>query len=322
MKNVPKTALAAAAVCAVLCAALLAFAGCSAGTGARSETPPEPAAGLDTKYNADGPLRVSSLVTEAPDTVCQKYTVWYPSELEDSSREYPLVIMANATGMRASLYGEIFRRLASWGFIAAGNEDENCRSGASSAATLDFVLSLNSDPDSPLYRKVDTEHIGIAGHSQGGVGAVNAVTRQENGSLYAALCLVSITSSYWSREDVFGPEWDYDISAVNIPCLMTAGTGETDAGTSEDASDPEGQGFCPLWSLRASFDAMPKGVPRVAARRTGADHVEMLRQSAGFMTAWFAFWLQGDEEAGHAFFGEDAEILTSPNWQDVQTIEP
>ena len=29
-------------------------------------------------------------------------------------------------------------------------------------------------------------------------------------------------------------------------------------------------------------------------------------------------YLQDNEEAGTAFFGENAEILTNPNWQDVR----
>ena len=42
----------------------------------------------------------------------------------------------------------------------------------------------------------------------------------------------------------------------------------------------------------------------------------------GYMTAWFMYWLQGDEEAGKAFFGENAEIKTNENWQDVTVNIP
>ena len=34
--------------------------------------------------------------------------------------------------------------------------------------TLDYMLKLNEDPESIFYHKIDTDHIGIAGHSQGG----------------------------------------------------------------------------------------------------------------------------------------------------------
>ncbi len=36
------------------------------------------------------------------------------------------------------------------------------------------------------------------------------------------------------------------------------------------------------------------------------------------MTAWFLYWLQNDNEAKNVFFGDNAEILSNSNWQDVE----
>ena len=44
----------------------------------------------------------------------------------------------------------------------------------------------------------------------------------------------------------------------------------------------------------------------------------MLRSADGYMTAWFMYYLKGDTEAGKAFFGENAEILSNENWQDIK----
>ena len=57
------------------------------------------------------------------------------------------------------------------------------------------------------------------------------------------------------------------------------------------------------------------------AREKNRDHGDMLRYADGYMTAWFLYYLQDNEEAGTAFFGENAEILTNPNWQDVKVEE-
>ena len=65
-----------------------------------------------------------------------------------------MVIMANGTGTKASAYGEVFNHLATWGFISVGNEDDNSRTGASSAVTLDYMLKLNDDPESIFYHKI------------------------------------------------------------------------------------------------------------------------------------------------------------------------
>ena len=57
---------------------------------------------------------------------------------------------------------------------------------------------------------------------------------------------------------------------------------------------------------------------KVRGRITGAEHGDMLVLSDGYMTAWMLYQLQGNEEAGSAFIGVDAEILHNEGWQDVE----
>ena len=54
------------------------------------------------------------------------------------------------------------------------------------------------------------------------------------------------------------------------------------------------------------------------ARRTDTEHGPMLYAGDGYVTAWFLYWLQDDEYAGGAFFGEQAELSENPLWQDVR----
>ncbi|MCD8192557.1 MAG: alpha/beta hydrolase [Oscillospiraceae bacterium] len=277
-----------------------------------------PAGEIEKKYTAMGELDVSYSEFDAKTDAYQKYEIWYPSEMINSDTKYPLVVMANGTGVRASEYQEVFKHLASWGFIAVGNEDDSSLTGASSAETLDFMLAQNENTSSVFYGKIDIENIGIAGHSQGGLGAVNAVTNQNNGNLYKAIWTASATSPYWGQDDVFGAAWRVDMSKINIPCFMVAGTGPADAGTATDITQKEGQGICPLWGLTESYNAIPDGTPKVMARLIGKDHGDMLRYADGYMTAWFMYYLKGDDYAGGAFFGDNAEISTNANWQDVQ----
>ena len=63
---------------------------------------------------------------------------------------------------------------------------------------------------------------------------------------------------------------------------------------------------------------MQDNITKLLARRNDADHGEMLYYADGYVTAWFMYYLQGDAKAGEAFFGEDAEILSNTNWQDIQ----
>ena len=45
----------------------------------------------------------------------------------------------------------------------------------------------------------------------------------------------------------------------------------------------------------------------------------MLYKADGYVTAWFMWQLQGDENAATAFIGNDPEILKNPLYQDQKT---
>lgn len=290
-----------------------------------------PKGAIEEKYTALGEYEVAYTEFETPNTAWEKYEFWYPSDLEQSEKEYPVIVIANGTGMKASKMKSIYEHLASWGFIVAGYEDEHSRTGTSSAATLDYILALNEESQSVFHGHIDTENIGIAGHSQGGVGAINAVTQQENGNKYKAICAQSATSSAVAYglnllDGELGGGWSCDTATLSIPAFMVAGTGNADAGNVEEnrleLAEGETQGICPLWWLRACYDAMPDSAPKVIGRLAGKDHGDIPYSADGYMTAWFMYWLQHDEEAGKAFFGENAGILTNENWQDVTVNIP
>lgn len=95
-----------------------------------------PAGDIEKAYTALGGYEVSTEEYDANNSVYKKHEVWYPSEMKNSDKKYPLVIMANGTGTKASQYKEVFKHLASWGFVVAGNEDENSRTGASQRLRL------------------------------------------------------------------------------------------------------------------------------------------------------------------------------------------
>ncbi|MGN0669898.1 MAG: alpha/beta hydrolase, partial [Oscillospiraceae bacterium] len=175
-----------------------------------------------------------------------------------------------------------------------------------------LMLKMNEDSTSIFCGKVDIENIGVGGHSQGGVGAINAVTAQENGSCYKALYTASTTHIVLADALI----WHYDISQVSIPYFMTAGTLQTDAGDGIEGSS--NVGIAPLFSLQENYAAISDEAEKIMARRVNADHGDMLYLADGYMTAWFMYWLNGDEEAGKVFFGDNSEILNNANWQDIQ----
>ena len=272
---------------------------------------------IEAEYAAMGDYEVSYAEYPALDVLIKQYKVWYPSALEEGSQEWPVVVMANGTGVPASRYEPIFQHLASWGFVVIGNEQQASWQGDGSEGALELLIRLNEDPESAFYQKLDLECVGAAGHSQGAIGAINGVTSQPNGWRYKALYTASTPSSRYAMT----LNWNYDVSKIQIPYFMAAGTGLLDAGEEglpEVVEDTQEISISPLWSQEENYSLIPNTTPKLRARRTGADHAEMLPWGDGYMTAWFMYWLQGDQEAGEAFVGEGAEILSNPCWQDLE----
>lgn len=55
---------------------------------------------------------------------------------------------------------------------------------------------------------------------------------------------------------------------------------------------------------------------KIMMRRIGAEHGQMLYSADEYVTAWFMWQLQGDEEASRAFIGDSPEILKNNLYQD------
>lgn len=265
---------------------------------------------LEMKYSQPGDYTPAYTEFPSDNESIGKIRVWYPAELESGGKSWPMIMVVNASGTPAASYEPFFPRLASWGFIVVGNEDGQTGNGETASLTLDFMLNI---PDgSVLSGKIDYDSMGIIGYSQGGAGAICAVTNFENGAQYKAMFTGS--AAYPTLAKNMG--WEYDVSKVAIPYLLAAGTGKSD----DSGADPETSygGISPLSALIANYDSIANNVPKVRARAVGAEHEQMLMRSDGYMTAWMLYQLTGDEEAGTVFIGENAEILRNANWQDVE----
>lgn len=263
---------------------------------------------LEEKFAGTGNFTVKSVIIPVLEAF-ERYELWYPADMEISGESYPVVIFANGTGVKASRYKPVLEHLASWGFIVAATEETHSWNGFSAEMCLRLMIKLNeaeSWPDwesNPFYGHVDLENIGISGHSQGGVGVVNAITDTRHADWYKAAFMASPTN----KELAHGLEWDYDATLIHIPVLLVSGTGDGDEKL-----------VVSLEQLREIYSDIPDDVNKVMARRSGADHGDMLTFADGYMTAWFLWQLQGNQEAAKAFTGADAEILSNSCYQDVE----
>ena len=257
----------------------------------------------EANYMANGSFSVS--VYEEPALqVFKKYTIFYPSELETTERQYPVIVLCNGSGTPVSKYPAVPKHYASWGFIVIGTEEEYAWNGFGAEMSVRHLERLNANPQleenkpNIFYQKIDLDRVGIVGHSQGGVGVLNAVTAQEHQNVYRAA--VSLSPTNQALADAL--EWSYDASRVHTPILLLSGAGGGDdwVVTGEQ-----------LERIYSDITGV-----KVMARRRDTAHNEMLYAANGYVTAWFLWHLQGDAEAAGMFTGASPDLSGNPLYQD------
>ena len=255
---------------------------------------------IEAKYLQYGGYDTEKYTAKAEDPI-KKYTVYYPKELESTDHTYPMILVVNGTGGKATKYEPQFELFASWGFIVVGTQDKGTGTGETTVKTLHFVLDLNDNADSVFYHKIDTENIGITGFSQGGAALMNVLTKYEEASYFKAAAPLSPVCEKTALETTNYP---YDSADVHCPILLMAGTSgefETDL-------------VIPIDELNMQYDKIT--FPKAMARRIGMTHDDMMYSAGGYVMAWFRWQLMGDEEAAKAFIGESPELMSNSMYQD------
>ena len=244
---------------------------------------------VEQKYHENGPYQVT---VHSIDDI----HVFVPDTIHNAP--LPTVVMVNGTGLKAQHYRPVFEHLASWGFVVIGNDDSNAWNGRSAIVSLEKALCQNSMENSPLYQRIDLHRIGVVGHSQGAMGAINAATEDDRFKvLYAASCPQK------SLAKKLG--WSYSMKTISIPTMLVAGTGWIDRRIS------------PLGSLLHLADELPDTTPMLLGRLNGVEHRFVLHEGDAYMTAWLRHFLANDADAAAALASDNPEILNNPRWQDV-----
>lgn len=259
---------------------------------------------IETAYMKNGEFEVA--VFEEP--VLHgfgKYITYYPTELEASDKKYPVIVISNGSGTPISKYPAVQKHFASWGFIVIGTEEEYDWNGFAAEMCLRHLKRWNdnekiNDTKSIFYQKVDFENVGIVGHSQGGVGVINAITAQPHKDTYKAAVSLSPTN----KTLAYNLEWEYDAALINTPIMLVSGAGGGDdwVVTGEQ--------------LNEIYNDIKSN--KLAMRRKDTPHGLVHYSVNGYVTAWFMWHLKGDEDAAKAFVGDDAEIFTNDLYTDLK----
>ena len=257
---------------------------------------------IEKKYMANGTYEVSPL----ENTVLQefgKFIVYYPKELETENKKYPVIVLCNGSGTPMSKYSSVAKHLASWGFIVIGTEENYSWNAFGAEISIRYLERFNEnetieDRKSIFYQKVDFDNVGVVGHSQGGVGVINALTDTTHKDIYKAAVSLSPTNKELAH-DLF---WDYDATLIKTPIILISGAGGGD------------DWVVTLEQLKSIYNDISS--PKIMFRRKNTVHNEVLYSANGYVVAWFMWQLQNDKDASKAFIGDNPEILKNELYQD------
>ena len=129
-------------------------------------------------YGAKGPYSVGRL------NDFSGYTVFYPREMESQNCLFPWIVWGNGTTQRGiGYYGAWDQHLASWGIVVIHSHADG-GGGLSGAGPMKAGVDIAYKLASGKMRGKLTAKGGVAGHSQGGIGAqLVAASKSEIGAV-------------------------------------------------------------------------------------------------------------------------------------------
>jgi len=223
------------------------------------------------------------------DTLTDGYIVYYPKGLTESNKKYPVAVWANGTMCAPALYYDLLVGMAKAGYIVVASPDMMPKDGTSQRAEIDYIIEENSNADSILFNKVDTERIGAIGHSQGGASCVNAAVADSR-----IKAVVSIA----------GASTESEASGLNVPTLFLTGTNDYVVLDS-------------MW-VEPSYNACD--APAVYASLKNGIHTSCILKAdvyVNYAVKWFNAWLY--EDGDKSTFKKGGELSMDKDWIDFDS---
>ncbi len=247
-----------------------------------SESQPEPQTQAPAVATGVGKYTNNSLAVEQ--------VVYYPNRILNENKKYPVVVWANGTGCSYSLYENLLMQIAEGGYIVVANGETMAADGTAQRASIDFIISENTNSSSVLNSKINTKKIAAAGHSQGGRSAVNAASADGR-----IACVYSLA----------GSNYDYEAEKLSAPAFFVTGTSDMIVSSSR-------------W-VKPAYD-LCKG-PAVYASLSGGVHTTCCTDPgkySAYAIDWFDIYLKGDKSKKEVF-RSGGKLSTDSAWVDFQS---
>lgn len=284
---------------------------------------------IELKYTASGPSKpsrvTSDLTCDRKGNLCD---IWYPADLTQRA-PLPAILWANGTAdgpVEPRVYDFLLSHIASWGFVIIATRDSKTGYGDTVLDTLEYLRRITNDRGNRFYKSVDFDRIGVAGHSQGATGAINAMFKS-NGKIKTAVAFQLPQQRWCSPTDLC--VLTENLEAASDGSIFYVG------GTRDFIISPDKQWIgSNLNSLTAYYNATPDRLPKAKGLVSGANHNDILGKPdcksaevggpltcthgvvgyLGMPTAWLASQLMGSEEASDAFRTGRGEFFSLADW--------
>lgn len=235
------------------------------------------------------PVTDAVVVTGTQTVTDGNKTVVFPSALNASQSEYPVIVWANGTGCPTQAYLSLLSALANGGYIVVADSNVMTADGTSQIDSINYIINKGNDSSSVFYNKVNSSAIGACGHSQGGRSSVNAAQADNR-----IRCIVSISGASSADES----------RGLKTPSLFLTGTSDLVVVSSQ---------WC-----KPSYDAV-SGRAAYASLKGGIHTTCMTNPEkvSGYAISWFDAYLKNDSTA-KAVFENGGKLSTDGSWQDFQ----
>lgn len=219
-------------------------------------------------------------------------TIFHPINMNYG--RHPVIIWGNGTYASPADYRGLLEHWAIHGFVVVAAMSPNAGTGREMGRCMEYMLDEYSRRGSPFQGKLNTGRIGVAGHSQGGGGAINLGRDMR------------ITTVVALQPFIFGAHQNPNAATGQRgPMLLLSGSEDTTA-----RPETHQQPIFDNTNIPVTWLTL-RGATHLAPMFTGGSY-------RGAMTAWFRMHLLNDKQAARMFEGEDCVLCEDERWT-VQT---
>jgi hypothetical protein len=205
-------------------------------------------------------------------------------EKGQEGRKFPVIVLAHGLSATSRNYLTKMRHFASHGFIVIAPESFNLFDGGDILECLPYLAGEDKTPSSSLFGIVNSNQVGLVGHSMGGAGSLAAASRV--GATGSIKCVAAVH-----------PAPLVGLGSVQVPAFISAGYNDVVT--------------APLPIKGTIYDSSLLKGPKLMAILRNAGHMEPVdgigfQRWTPYLTAWFKSYLYSDLEASTLIWGQSS----------------